>query len=237
MNKTYCFSDIHGKYNLWEQIKNYCDKTDKIYFLGDAIDRGPDGIKIMNEMIFDDRVIYLKGNHEDILSICVPEFIEGHFENAAWWTYNGGTPTWENLKKCSDDSKMWYVKQINKMPESLIYTNKKEQKIFLSHAGTSIKMNEKDLILECKGENPYIWNRKHFTRPWPQDSKYDNWFVVHGHTPVQILKTEMGIALTDTHKYDNEHKIDLDLASSDTNIVALFDLDEMRVEKYFFGED
>ena len=224
-------------YNLWSQIKKYCDNSDELFFLGDAIDRGKDGILIMNELLKDERITYLKGNHEDIMSICIPEFIEGHFESYLWWTENGGTPTWKSLKKCSDDSKMWYVKKINAMPESLIYTNTKGQKIFLSHAGTSIEKSKRELQLMGRGNDPYIWDRKHYIYPWPQDSKYDNWFVVHGHTPVQILKTEMGIALTDTHKYDNEHKIDLDLASSDTNIVALFDLDEMRVEKYFFGED
>lgn len=237
MNKNYCFTDIHGKYDLWYQIKNYCDENDNIFFLGDAIDRGEYGITIMNELLMDKRVTYLKGNHEDMLSICVPEFIEGHFENAVWWIYNGGKPTWEALQRCSDDSKMWYVRQINKMPESLVYTNKKGQKIFLSHAGTSIEMSKEDLKSINKIDNPYIWDRKHFTRPWPQDNKYDDWFVVHGHTPVQILTKEIGVKLTGICKYDNGHKIDLDLASADTNIIALFDLDEMKVEKYFYGED
>ena len=36
MNKTYAFSDVHGVYNLWEQIRDYCDETDTIYFLGDG---------------------------------------------------------------------------------------------------------------------------------------------------------------------------------------------------------
>lgn len=237
MNKNYCFTDIHGMYNLWDQIKNYCDENDNIFFLGDAIDRGKDGILIMNELLMDERVTYLKGNHEDILSICVPEFIDEHFENNQLWFYNGGKPTWDALQKCSDESKMWYVRQINKMPESLIYTNKKGQKIFLSHAGTSIEMSKKDLRLMGRGDNPYIWDRKHFTRPWPRDDKYNNWFVVHGHTPVQILKNSIGISLNDIHKYDNGHKVDLDLATADINAIALFDLDEMRVEKYFYGDD
>ena len=47
MNKTYAFTDVHGKYKLWEQIRDYCDETDTIYFLGDACDRDDDGLKIM----------------------------------------------------------------------------------------------------------------------------------------------------------------------------------------------
>ena len=34
MNKHYAFSDIHGDYELWTSIKNYCDDTDVIICLG-----------------------------------------------------------------------------------------------------------------------------------------------------------------------------------------------------------
>ena len=190
----------------------------------------------MNELLKDKRVTYLKGNHEDMMSICIPEFIEGHFESYPWWVYNGGKPTWESLQRCSDDSKMWYVRKINAMPESLIYTNTKGQKIFLSHAGTSIEKSKRELQLMGRGNDPYLWDRKHFLYPWPQDKEFENWFVVHGHTPVQILTKELNIKLKGICEYNNGHKFDLDLASSDTNIVALFDLDELKVEKYFIGE-
>ena len=44
MNKVYAFSDLHGMYSLWEQIRDYCDETDIIYCFGDSIDRGADGV-------------------------------------------------------------------------------------------------------------------------------------------------------------------------------------------------
>lgn len=62
----YAFTDIHGNYDLWLAIKNYCKEDDEIFFLGDAIDRGPDGIKIMQELFKDKRVTYIIGNHEDM---------------------------------------------------------------------------------------------------------------------------------------------------------------------------
>ena len=62
----YAFTDIHGNYNLWLAIKNYCKEDDEIFFLGDAIDRGPDGIKIMQELF--------KDKNRDILSDKVIEF-------------------------------------------------------------------------------------------------------------------------------------------------------------------
>ena len=64
---TYAFSDLHGDYQLWTAIKNYCKDDDILFFLGDVNDRGNDGIKILQEMIDDPRIIYILGNHEDML--------------------------------------------------------------------------------------------------------------------------------------------------------------------------
>ena len=69
MGTTYCFTDLHGMYNLWAQIRDYCKPDDTLIFLGDACDRGNDGLKIIYELLKDPRVIYLKGNHEDILAM------------------------------------------------------------------------------------------------------------------------------------------------------------------------
>ena len=67
-NKYYVFSDLHGQGKLWEQIKNFKAKDPSIglVYLGDACDRGPDGYKIMKEMLAMPNVIYLMGNHEDL---------------------------------------------------------------------------------------------------------------------------------------------------------------------------
>ena len=64
---TWAFSDIHGNRKLFDAIKNFIKEDDTIYFLGDACDRGPDGWEIIKEILADERFIYLKGNHEDML--------------------------------------------------------------------------------------------------------------------------------------------------------------------------
>ena len=73
MNKTYAITDLHGMWNLWEQISEYCDETDTIYFLGDAIDRGVDGLRVMESLLKDKRVIYLLGNHEEFFLNIAPK--------------------------------------------------------------------------------------------------------------------------------------------------------------------
>ena len=66
MNRHFACSDLHGMWQLWEQIDAYCDETDTIFFLGDAADRGPDGLRLMKTLLIDKRVKYIKGNHEDM---------------------------------------------------------------------------------------------------------------------------------------------------------------------------
>ena len=48
---TYAFSDLHGEYKLFKQIQEYIQKDDVVYCLGDCCDRGPDGIKIIQEVL------------------------------------------------------------------------------------------------------------------------------------------------------------------------------------------
>ena len=78
--KTVCFADLHGNYNLWTAIKNYYGPKDTLIFLGDACDRGPDGIKIMKEMFKGVSYIYIVDtggktytgplNFKNIINIC-----------------------------------------------------------------------------------------------------------------------------------------------------------------------
>ena len=48
---TWCFSDIHGQRELFDQVMAEIGSDDTVYFLGDAIDRGPDGWNILKELM------------------------------------------------------------------------------------------------------------------------------------------------------------------------------------------
>ena len=65
-NHVYACSDIHGSLSIWNKIKEILKPNDALYFLGDACDRGFDGWQIIKEMLDDLRVIYIRGNHEQL---------------------------------------------------------------------------------------------------------------------------------------------------------------------------
>ena len=52
MSYVYCCSDLHGQYGLWEMVKDivYADNS-FCYVLGDCVDRGLAGFKILKEKL------------------------------------------------------------------------------------------------------------------------------------------------------------------------------------------
>ena len=224
---TVAFSDLHGNYKLWELIRDYYKEDDTLIFLGDACDRGPDGIKIMQELLEDKRVIYIKGNHEEMflnyVDYGVIDVLRIHSQKVR---ENGTNDTLNAYLKLLAQDKCDLVENLKtKTKNYYIYINKEGKTIFLSHAGINFEdinnLKEKDLI----------WDRKHIAKK-DYDNRYDNWYIVHGHTPTQFLtgKDEPMVCT-----YYNGHKIDIDVASFATNTTATIDLDNFGI-KYFEGD-
>ncbi len=229
MNKHYACTDFHGMYNLWTLIRDCCDDTDEIYFLGDAADRGSDGIKIIFELLKDKRVHYIKGNHEDMLVKSMDIY---DYNSPAVWFQNGGSPTFDALMNLGQDKCTQLVNTLKRLPHKIDYTNTKGQIIHLTHAGYTPCNEPSDFKLRM---NNLLWDRNHNFDIW---FEHENEYCVFGHTPVFVLPY-FGVPITKEQDkeeliviFSNGHKIDLDLNSFYTNKVALFDLDSFEV-KYF----
>lgn len=69
--KHYAISDIHGMYGTYMDVINRLSKNDHLYIIGDVIDRGNNGIKILQDIIKrqenpeqNPKITFLIGNHE-----------------------------------------------------------------------------------------------------------------------------------------------------------------------------
>ena len=94
--KTYAITDLHGRLDLWKEVKKILQPNDKVYFLGDAMDRGPDGYALFLELLSDERVVYLKGNHEDMMANGINAYVycsDPHDDFGLWALSNGGLLT------------------------------------------------------------------------------------------------------------------------------------------------
>lgn len=64
---TYIISDIHGNYDKFHKLlyKIKFSDADTLYINGDIIDRGPNPIKLLLEVMQSQNMIFILGNHEE----------------------------------------------------------------------------------------------------------------------------------------------------------------------------
>lgn len=193
--KTYCSSDWHGCRVPAKKLLNYLQPEDTLYYLGDAIDRGNDGVELMNILMNRPNTIYLLGNHESMMQ----EYLSNiAVDQKAWidsattlWFSNGGDKTYSALPTDPDTLTKYYT-YISKMPKEAIYTSSAGHTVILEHAGFSPFIGSYKL----KMHDP-LWDRDHFRDKWSTGKDYkglnpETTYLVHGHTPVQYLQYEYG---------------------------------------------
>ena len=97
MGYTYCISDIHGELDrlLALLLQIQFQPEDRLYILGDVIDRGPQGLEALALILDTPNITLLRGNHEQM---CLDTL--GHnprFGTKALWRENGGHRTYRDL--------------------------------------------------------------------------------------------------------------------------------------------
>lgn len=74
ISKTYVCSDIHGYYGSYCNMIKKIKDSDTLFILGDVIDRGNGGIKILQDIMKRPNVKFLMGNHEYMMINCLDMF-------------------------------------------------------------------------------------------------------------------------------------------------------------------
>lgn len=199
-------TDVHGYYDLYKAAIDYCNKQDPEYsliFLGDACDRGPDGYKIMRELLDNPQVVYLKGNHEDMF-VKAARFILNDLKkslsreeakrylyslNAHDYCYqvqeslyNGGLPTL--IDWIVDGMPNEFITRISKLPLTFSLDT-----IDFCHAGARPDIFARVAQDEYDGEIPdmddeemILWDRNFIHSGWVSDK-----LCVFGHTPTSYI--------------------------------------------------
>ena len=190
---TYVISDIHGHYDKYRAIlaEIQFKPTDTLYILGDVIDRGPDGIKILRDMMSRPNIIPILGNHEFTAAVCLPWIMEEVTEQAldslsedqiaalSEWITNGGGPTLRELKLLSQQEREEILEYLQEMD---LYAEVETggTSFVLFHAGL-------DNFAPDKSLEEYDLADFLFGRPEADKVYYPEKTVIFGHTPTRLL--------------------------------------------------
>lgn len=197
----YVTSDLHG-YPLEEFQKllasaGFCDE-DFLFVLGDVIDRGEEGVRLLRWMAKQPNVQLILGNHEAMLLSCAFLFKEVTDENAealnaedmerlALWRSNGADPTLEafrELLKTKPDVMEGILEYLNDAP-LYDYVNVNGRQFILVHAG--LENFRPDKPFHRYEPDELLW-----VRPELNTRYFDEATVIFGHTP--------------TYHYGEEHR-------------------------------
>ena len=190
---VYCMADIHGDYEKYRRMLETISlrREDTLYILGDVVDRGPEPIPILLDMMRRPNIRPILGNHEYMAVLCLralakeiteqtiaalsAENIKDLFD----WRQEGGLPTLESFRRLD-------VTQRKKVLEYLLEFELYEEvtvkgiRYLLAHAGP--KNFSEDRPLWGYGLHEWIWTRLDYTKRYYKDR-----FLVTGHTPVTCI--------------------------------------------------
>lgn len=201
----YAASDIHG---CWDKYRDLLRKInlgldDTLYVLGDVIDRGPDGFKILLDMAGRPNVVNLMGNHEamaiEALSGIMQDtdLTEDEAEAVELWFYNGGELSLADFLWLDNEQEQTVWEYMNRLPlyKELEVGNRN---FVLVHGG--LENYSPSRPLEDYTPDEILW-----CRPKKDTVYYPDKTVVFGHTPVQLLEPDAPVEI-----YRRGNLIDID---------------------------
>lgn len=195
---VYIFADLHGHYEKYRAMLEAISfrSTDTLYVLGDVIDRGTEGCKILLDMMGRPNVIPILGNHEFIAAMCLPWLMEEvtaqsieslekvQIDALGEWIANGGGPTLRELKQLHQEEREELLDYIREMD---VYAEVEAggRSFILAHAGLEHFSPEKSM-------EDYELADFLFCRPDPDQVYYRDKYLVYGHTPTPLLRQQAG---------------------------------------------
>ena len=128
----YVMSDIHGQKRRFDSVMKQINlqPEDTLYVLGDVIDRNPDGIKILRQIMAMSNAKMLLGNHELMMmnALYYPppedeEWPEYYYERKqSLWYRNGGEITHNYLKHIKKTVRQEIFEYLEKLPVNIELT-------------------------------------------------------------------------------------------------------------------
>lgn len=179
---NYVLSDIHGHSRRFASVLNQIrlQREDTLYVLGDVIDRHPDGIAILRQIMAMPNAKMLLGNHEYMMLRALGTPYDDNLDDGgalAHWYRNGGEVTHDAWVQLPKEIRWEITDYLRSLPLNLdIKVGNTEYK--LVH-GAPVEAYEKG----SKYRGPVhftVWHRLSDEDPAPE-----NQTLIFGHTPTR----------------------------------------------------
>lgn len=186
----YVMSDIHGQRDLFLKMLKTIDFSDgdEMYILGDIVDRGPCGLKLLLKIMKIPNMHVLMGNHELMMYRYLTEtdcFTK--YRYGSLWFANGGKITLAQFGSYAESTHKRILRYIEKLP-SEYRVNVNGREYILCHAiphPSSFKINPFENTSEgyrySSEEEMAAWEREIRV----DDKNFENKIIIHGHTPTK----------------------------------------------------
>lgn len=206
----YVMSDLHGDFQSFYKmlVKINFSSFDKLYVLGDAVDKGEENLCLLDFICKADNICLIKGNHEYLFE----RYLQGTV-TAEMWDACGGTTTRREVDELSEEKKKEILEFLEGLPiyQCIIIG---DTDYFLTHSGyhagfeitdprtglVDIQKSVESAVL-CDQEQYLFSNDIHYI---PSRIRFDRRIVV-GHYPT-IYLSEYGQARI----YHGKKYIDID---------------------------
>jgi len=228
---VYVTSDLHG-YPLDRFIgllnKAGFGQDDFLFVLGDVIDRGSDGVALLQWMMLQDNVQLILGNHEAMLLACdflfeevtddsLEAMSQEKLRALATWLYNGAEPTLEALRSLGQRDPGAVEAILDYLCDAPLYETVQAggRDFLLVHSG--LDNFDPDKPMGAYDVHDLLWHRPRADETWFRDVT-----TIIGHTPVAYFGGAPDRAFhTDTW-------IDIDTGAAGGGSPTLLRLDDMQ---------
>lgn len=195
----YIISDIHGCYEEYREMlqKIRFSARDELYVLGDVVDRGPEPIKVLQDMMGRSNVSFIFGNHDymmlRVLRKLAVEVTEDNWKEHLssedllgymYWIKDGGGVTSRQFRALSHEKQQDILEYLGEaLPYEVLEHHGK--RYVLVHGGLENFREDKELHEYRLSE--LIYCRPDYGRRYFQDK---NTYVVTGHTPTLLIRSD-----------------------------------------------